>query len=67
MTQQEIIEQNVRLTLGDLTLQLIVARARIAELEAGEAARDLDKQPGEEPKRNGKDHADAAHADAQSG
>lgn len=27
MTQQELIEQNVRATIGDLTLQLIVARA----------------------------------------
>ena len=35
MTQQEAIEQNVRLALGDLTLQLIIARARIAELESG--------------------------------
>jgi len=33
MTQQELIEQNVRMALGDLTLQLIVARARLAELE----------------------------------
>jgi len=33
MTQQELIEQNVRMLLGDLQLQLIMARARIAELE----------------------------------
>ena len=36
MNSQELIEQNVRLALGDLTLQLIVARARIAELEQAE-------------------------------
>jgi hypothetical protein len=33
MTQQEMIEQNVRMLIGDLQLQLIVARARLAELE----------------------------------
>ena len=39
MTSQELIEQNVRMALGDLTLQLIVARARIAELEAAAPAK----------------------------
>jgi len=33
MTQQEIIERDVRITLGDMHLQLIMARARIQELE----------------------------------
>jgi hypothetical protein len=33
MNQQEIIERDVRLLIGDLHLQLIMARARIAELE----------------------------------
>jgi hypothetical protein len=36
MTQQELIEQNVRMLIGDLQLQLIVARARIVELEQAE-------------------------------
>jgi hypothetical protein len=35
MTQDELIQQNVRMLLGDLQLQLIIARARISELEAG--------------------------------
>jgi hypothetical protein len=60
MTQQEMIEQNVRLALGDLTLQLIVLKARIAELE---------QQPPEptEAKPNGKgkgkepDHGEGDH------
>lgn len=50
MTQQERIEHNFRLTLGDLHIQLIVANAKIAELEAQIAAAELDKQeplPGE--------------------
>lgn len=34
MTGQELIEQNVRMLIGDLQLQLIIARARIAELES---------------------------------
>lgn len=33
MTQQELIEQNVRMTLGTLNLQLIIAQARVTELE----------------------------------
>ena len=31
---QDFIEQNVRQTLGDLVLQTIMLRAKIAELEA---------------------------------
>lgn len=38
MTQQERIERDFRLTLGDMHVQLIVAQARIAELEAQIAA-----------------------------
>lgn len=34
MTQQEFIDQNVRMLIGDLQLQLVIARGRIAELEA---------------------------------
>ena len=37
-TAQQTIEQNVRLILGDLQIQLVVANARIAELEAQLAA-----------------------------
>lgn len=33
MTVQAIVEQNVRIALGDLHVQLIAANARIAELE----------------------------------
>jgi len=32
-TQQEIIEQNVRILLGDLQLQVVITKARITELE----------------------------------
>jgi hypothetical protein len=55
MTQQESVEQNVRLAIGDLTLQLIMARGRIAELEQQLA--DLSAAPEQEqpvPKMNGK-------------
>jgi len=41
MTQQEIIERDVRITIGDLSLQLIMARARVQELEEQLAGRDL--------------------------
>lgn len=54
MNTQELIEQNVRVVIGDLTLQAIVLKARIAELEESIAQGDLDKQPGPEPKANGK-------------
>lgn len=33
MTQQEIVDREIRLLLGDLQLQLVFAKARIAELE----------------------------------
>ena len=57
MNQQQQIEQNVRMTLGDMHLQLIVANARIAELEAQIAAAELDKSEPEPEKlkANGKD------------
>ena len=53
MTQQEAIEQNVRLTLGDLTLQLIIARAKIAELES-----EVDAKQDAPVKANGVDRAE---------
>ena len=55
MTQQEIIERDVRLLIGDLHLQLVMARAQIATLEQQRRDRDLDKQPGHDPyEPNGK-------------
>lgn len=33
MNSQEIVEQQIRMVLGDMHVQLIMARARIAELE----------------------------------
>jgi hypothetical protein len=56
MTQQEHIERNLRMLIGELQVQIIVANARISELleEAEQAERA--KQPGPElpPKHNGK-------------
>ena len=52
MTQQEIIERDVRLLIGDLHLQLVMARARIQELEAG--AYPVAEKKGEEGRPNGK-------------
>jgi hypothetical protein len=54
---QNTIEQEVRLLLGDLQLQLIVARARIAELEAQQAP----------VKPNGKGKSDEPHGDVKPG
>ena len=51
MTQQELIERDVRLALGDLHLQLIMARARVQELEQQLAA----TEPEAPPMRNGRD------------
>ena len=34
MTQQEYVDQNLRMMMGDLMLQIIMLKARIAELEA---------------------------------
>lgn len=48
MTQQEIVERDVRLLIGDLHLQLVMARARIQELEM------RPEPPVEEGKPNGK-------------
>lgn len=39
MTQQEMIDRDLRLLLGDLQLQLVFAKARIAELEQVVATR----------------------------
>lgn len=53
---QQQIETNVRMALGDLQLQLIMANARIAELEALLAAKEPQPEeplPGE-GKPNGK-------------
>jgi hypothetical protein len=50
--QQQAIETNVRMTLGDLQLQLIVARARITELEQQLAKEEVPPEPA---KPNGKD------------
>ena len=52
-TQQEVIDHDVRMMLGDLQLQLIMARGRIAELESALAA----KEPTAPAKANGKDNA----------
>ena len=38
MTPQEFVDNNVRLTLGDLMLQIILLKARVAELESAAAA-----------------------------
>ena len=62
MTSQDSIEQNVRLALGDLTLQLIVSRAQIEELK-GQLADALAATPPEKAKANGK--AKEAAADGQ--
>jgi len=39
VTQQEMIDRDLRLLLGDLQLQLVFAKARIAELEQTVASR----------------------------
>lgn len=45
MTQQEIIERDVRLLIGDLHLQLIMARAQITTLEQRPVERDEQSKP----------------------
>jgi hypothetical protein len=59
MTQQELVEQNIRLVLGDMQLQLILARAEVQALKEQIEANERDKSeplPGETPaaKANGK-------------
>jgi hypothetical protein len=56
MTQQEHIERNLRMLIGELQVQIIVANARISELLEEAEQRDMDKQSGPElpPKYNGK-------------
>lgn len=54
MTQQEIVERDVRLLIGDLHLQLVMARAQIATLEQQLAAKEPE-QPGHgEPNGKGR-------------
>jgi hypothetical protein len=60
-TQQQQIETNVRMALGDLQLQLIVANAKIAELEQALAAKEPEVPP-EVAKPNGKSPAKEASA-----
>jgi hypothetical protein len=59
MTQQEHIERSLRMLIGELQVQVLVANARIAELQEEAAERDLDKKPDPElpiAKTNGKTH-----------
>jgi hypothetical protein len=65
MTQQEHIERSLRMLIGELQVQVLVAQARIAELQEEAERRGLDtaepdpdiKQP---HKTNGKTHDGAA-------
>ena len=60
MTQQEHIERNLRLLIGELQVQVIVANARIAELmeDFAEMDKKLQEQEIKQPrKRNGSDDA----------
>lgn len=60
-TQQEIIEREVRMLIGDLHLQLVMARARIAELE--QAMPNPSKMDGRDsPLPNGQDQPQEAAA-----
>jgi len=62
MTQQEHIERNLRLLIGELQVQVIVANARIAELmeDFAEIDKKLQEQEVKQPrKKNGSDDAHA--------
>jgi hypothetical protein len=62
MTQQEHIERNLRLLIGELQVQVIVANARIAELmeDFAEMDKKLQEQEVKQPrKKNGSDDAHA--------
>lgn len=54
MNTQEIIERDVRMLIGDLHLQLVMARARIQELEQQDAVQQQAYRP------NGKEAPDEA-------
>jgi hypothetical protein len=58
MNQQEMIDRDIRLLIGDMQLQLLFAKARIAALESAKEEAAAAPLP-EEPKPNG--HA-MAHA-----
>ena len=62
MTQQEMIEQSVRMTIGDLTVQIIVLKARVSELEQQQQAAELEKT-----KANGKDKSKPIEARPEGG
>jgi len=45
MNPQEILNQNIRLLIGDLQVNLMMANARVAELEAQLAQLQPDRKP----------------------
>lgn len=58
MTGQELIDRDIRVLLGDLQLQVIFGRARIAELEEqlaiATAPKTEEQPPADKTKLNGK-------------
>ena len=50
MTQQEFVDHNLRMMMGDLMVQIIMLKARIAELEQGSVP---DPKEEVQPKANG--------------
>jgi len=61
MTQQEHIERNLRMLIGELQVQIIVANARISELIEDAQLAELDKM--QEPDVKQKLKTNGKHAD----
>jgi len=55
MNPQDILNQNIRMLIGDLQVQLMIANARVQELEAQVAAlQETPANPPEVSKPNGR-------------
>jgi hypothetical protein len=58
MNPQDILNQNIRMLIGDLQVQLMIANARVQELEAQLAAAQEAGPIPEVSRPNGKGHDD---------
>ena len=57
MNPQDMLNQNIRMLIGDLQVQLMISNARVQELEAQLAAAHLDAPEVSRPNGKGRDES----------